>query len=135
MRKSLISILFRFTGSFCKPQDSISFKNENSTVKNIYTHKKNTLFFEKLDLLRNFGHLPTLMATVTVLSYNYPEKKWIKPVGYIQMGLTARAMMNTQVHWAGDYPLAIATRYLSGKITTWRHKVKNKQFPGDNTIK
>jgi hypothetical protein len=31
-------------------------------------------------------------------------------------------MMNTEVHWAGDYPLALAIGYLSGKITTWRHK-------------
>lgn len=74
------------------------------------------------------GHLATLMATVTVLSSNYPEKKWIKPVGYTLMFLSGWAMMNTEVHWAGDYPLAIAVGYLSGKITTWRHKVKNKQF-------
>ena len=74
------------------------------------------------------GHLATLMATVTVLSANYPEKKWIKPVGYTLMFLSGWAMMNTEVHWAGDYPLAIAVGYLSGKITTWRHKAKNKQF-------
>lgn len=74
------------------------------------------------------GHLATLMATVTVLSSNYPEKKWIKPVGYTLMFLSGWAMMNTDVHWAGDYPLAIVVGYLSGKITTWRHKVKNKQF-------
>lgn len=70
------------------------------------------------------GHLSTLMATITVLSYDYPEKKWIKPVGYSIMGLSAWAMMNTEVHWAGDYPLAIAIGYLSGKITTWRHRAR-----------
>lgn len=74
------------------------------------------------------GHLSTMMATVTVLSYNYPEKKWIKPVGYTLMGLSAWAMMNTEVHWAGDYPLAIAIGYLSGKVTTWRHRTKTKQI-------
>ncbi|MEO6931723.1 MAG: phosphatase PAP2 family protein [Chitinophagaceae bacterium] len=74
------------------------------------------------------GHLATLMATVTVLTSNYPEKKWIGPVGYSLMFLSSWAMMNTEVHWAGDYPLAIAIGYLSGKITTWRHKAKNKQF-------
>ncbi|MBI1782237.1 MAG: phosphatase PAP2 family protein [Sphingobacteriales bacterium] len=71
------------------------------------------------------GHLATLMATVTVLSTNYPEKKWIKPVGYTLMFLSGWAMLNTEVHWAGDYPLAVAVGYLSGKITTWRHKKKN----------
>jgi len=74
------------------------------------------------------GHLATLMATVTVLSYNYPEKKWIKPVGYTLMFLSGWAMMNTEVHWAGDYPLAIAIGYLSGKVTTWRHRIKTKQI-------
>lgn len=72
------------------------------------------------------GHLATLMATVTVLSSNYPEKKWIKPVGYGLMFLSGWAMMNTEVHWAGDYPLAIAIGYLSGKIATRRHKSNSK---------
>lgn len=71
------------------------------------------------------GHLATLMASVTVLTKNYPEKKWIKPVGYTLMTCTAFAMMNTDVHWAGDYPLALALGYISGKITTDRHKKKN----------
>ncbi|MBS1918783.1 MAG: phosphatase PAP2 family protein [Bacteroidetes bacterium] len=70
------------------------------------------------------GHLATMMATVTVLSENYPEKKWIRPVGYSIMGLTAWAMMNTQVHWISDYPLALALGYLSGKISTMRHMKK-----------
>ena len=73
------------------------------------------------------GHLATLMATITVLSYNYPEKKWIKPLGYTLMSLSSWAMINTQVHWAGDYPLAIALGYLSGKITTWRHRRKSSE--------
>ena len=64
------------------------------------------------------------MATVTVLSSNYPEKKWIKPVGYTVMGLTAWAMMNTEVHWISDYPLALALGYLSGKISSSRHLKK-----------
>jgi PAP2 superfamily len=72
------------------------------------------------------GHLSTLMATITVLSADYPEKKWIKPAGYSLMCLSAWAMMNTEVHWAGDYPLAIAIGYLSGKITTWRHRKNSK---------
>jgi hypothetical protein len=67
------------------------------------------------------GHLSTMMATVTVLSKNYPEKKWIKPVGYSLIGLTGFAMMNNKVHWAGDYPLAIALGYVAGCITVNRH--------------
>lgn len=68
------------------------------------------------------GHLSTLVASITVLASNYPEKKWIIPVGSLIASGCAFAMMNTEVHWAGDYPLAIAIGYLSGKITTLRHK-------------
>jgi hypothetical protein len=76
------------------------------------------------------GHLSTLMATVTVISENYPEKKWIRPVGYVITGLVGFAMMNTEVHWAGDYPLGLALGYISGKITAGRHKNKKpKYFP------
>jgi len=79
------------------------------------------------------GHLATMMATVTVLTSNYPEKRWIKPVGYSLIGLTGWAMMNTDVHWISDYPLALAIGYLSGRITYMRHKkllLKNQLRPG-----
>ena len=68
------------------------------------------------------GHLATMMATVTVLKENYPEKKWIAPLGYTLISLTGWAMVNTEVHWLSDYPLALAIGYLSGKLTTMRHK-------------
>ena len=74
------------------------------------------------------GHIATIMATVTVLSSNYPEKKWIKPIGYTLLFLSGWSMLNTDVHWAGDYPLAIAVGYISGKVTGLRHKQKTKQF-------
>lgn len=71
------------------------------------------------------GHLATMMATVTVLTNNYPEKKWIGILGYSLIGLTGWAMINTEVHWIGDYPLALACGYISGKITCLRHKKAN----------
>ncbi len=61
------------------------------------------------------GHLATLMSTVTVFTENYPEKKWIKPTGYVITGLVGYAMINTDVHWISDYPLAIALGYLCAK--------------------
>lgn len=61
------------------------------------------------------GHLATLMSSVTIFSENYPEKKWIKPVGYSLTGLVAFAMMNNKVHWASDYPFAIGMGYLCAK--------------------
>ena len=70
------------------------------------------------------GHLATLMATITILSRNYPEKKWIKPVGYVLTALCGYAMINNGVHWIGDYPMGLGIGYLSGKIITERHKKK-----------
>ncbi|MGC4038448.1 MAG: phosphatase PAP2 family protein [Chitinophagaceae bacterium] len=76
------------------------------------------------------GHLSTLMATITVLKENYPEKKWIGPVGYGLMGICMWTMADIQVHWIGDYPLAIAIGYLSAKASTWEHRQKKiKMLP------
>lgn len=70
------------------------------------------------------GHLATVICAVTILSENYPEKKWIKPVGYTIAALVAGAMVNNGVHWAGDYPLAIGIGYAFGKIVS----IKSKTF-------
>jgi membrane-associated phospholipid phosphatase len=72
------------------------------------------------------GHLATMMATITVLAENYPEKKWIRPVGYSLMGLCGLAMMNNGVHWAGDYPLGVAVGYGIGKVVSAKYRIKVK---------
>ncbi|QIG89129.1 phosphatase PAP2 family protein [Chryseobacterium sp. POL2] len=61
------------------------------------------------------GHLMTAMSALTVLTENYPEKKWIKPIGYSLLGLLAFEMMQSEVHWASDYPIAILLGYIIGK--------------------
>jgi hypothetical protein len=63
------------------------------------------------------GHMATMMATLVVFAENYPEKRWIRPVGYTIMALCGFAMMNTEVHWISDYPLAIGLGYVFGKAT------------------
>jgi hypothetical protein len=68
------------------------------------------------------GHLATLISTVTVLADNYPEKKYIRPVGYSVTGLVALAMINNNVHWASDYPLAIALGYLCARQVVKRNR-------------
>ena len=62
------------------------------------------------------GHLATAMATVTVIADNYPEKHFIRPLGYGLMGLLGYSMLNNGVHWASDYPLGIAIGYAFAKI-------------------
>jgi hypothetical protein len=66
------------------------------------------------------GHMATAMATVTILANNYPEKKYIKPLGYSLIGLLGYSMLNNGVHWISDYPLAIAIGYTCGKIAVSR---------------
>lgn len=67
------------------------------------------------------GHLATLMSTVTIFTENYPEKKWIKPVGYSLTGLVGLAMINNNAHWVSDYPLAIGLGYLCAHTVAKRN--------------
>jgi hypothetical protein len=61
------------------------------------------------------GHIATYMASFMIIATNYPEIKWIKPVGYSMMGLLAFNMVSSKVHWTSDYPLGIFIGYVIGK--------------------
>ena len=69
------------------------------------------------------GHLATFVSAVTILSENYPSKKWIKPIGYILSGLLSLTMVNNGVHWVSDYPLGFALGYGYGKYISKRNKI------------
>jgi membrane-associated phospholipid phosphatase len=62
------------------------------------------------------GHLCTSVATVVVIAENYPDVKWIRPVGYTIAGLVGVGMVNYGIHWYSDYPLAVAIGYVFGMI-------------------
>lgn len=62
------------------------------------------------------GHITTMMSTVTVITENYPEVGWIKPVGYTLVGLVGISLVNVGYHWYSDLPLGIGLGYLFGKI-------------------
>jgi PAP2 superfamily len=64
------------------------------------------------------GHLSTLMATITVISENYPESNYIKPVGYSLLGVLGVGLVSKDMHWFSDFPLAMALGYEFGKIVT-----------------
>ncbi len=72
------------------------------------------------------GHIATLTSTVTILSKNYPNVKWIRPVGYTLIGVLGIEMMNSGVHWASDYPLGILIGYSVGSIVA-NGKIKKVQ--------
>ncbi len=74
------------------------------------------------------GHMGTMMSTTVVIAANYPEKKWIKPVGYSIMGLVGLAMINNGVHWASDYPLAIGMGYVFGHATVKMNRLMKESW-------
>ena len=79
------------------------------------------------------GHITTMMTTVSVLAMNYPNKKYIRPVGYSLMGIVGFQMMNNGVHWFTDYPLAVAMGYGIAKVVTSRGRTeKTIDLSGNN---
>ena len=72
------------------------------------------------------GHISTITAMVVVLSENYPEYTFIKPLGYLAIGLNSIGMMNTGVHWISDYPIGIALGYSFAKIAVKKGRTQIK---------
>jgi hypothetical protein len=68
------------------------------------------------------GHLATFVNAITIVSENYPRKRWIKPVGYSIAGLLSLSMVNNGVHWASDFPLGFAIGYGYGKYIAKKNK-------------
>ncbi len=66
------------------------------------------------------GHVAVATMTLTVIAKNYPDNPWIVPTGSTLISLLAFQMMNNEVHWASDYPLAIALGYTFGSIAVER---------------
>jgi membrane-associated phospholipid phosphatase len=71
------------------------------------------------------GHVTTTLATVIVIAENYPDIKWIRPLGYILTGLLAISMVNTGIHWYSDYPLALVLGYTFGMIASHPEGISN----------
>ncbi len=61
------------------------------------------------------GHLMTATSALYVIMGNYPEKKWIRPVGYTLIGVLGFQMVQSNVHWVSDYPIALVMGYIIGK--------------------
>jgi len=64
------------------------------------------------------GHLASAMMVFTIVTENYPEYTFIKPLGYTLLSILSFQMLNNGVHWASDYPLALAIGYGFGKLAT-----------------
>jgi hypothetical protein len=62
------------------------------------------------------GHISTAMATLTVVAENYPDQRWLNPVGYTLVGVLGTGLVAKGMHWYSDLPLGIALGYVFGKI-------------------
>ncbi len=76
------------------------------------------------------GHLTTIMAGLTVVISNYPEYKWIKPVGYSLIAGMCFQMTQSEVHWVSDYPIAILMGYFVGKTIAKNRFSETKNADG-----
>jgi hypothetical protein len=63
------------------------------------------------------GHISTAMATLTVISNNYPDEPWIKPLGYTLEGALGVGLVGKGMHWYSDLPLGLALGYWFGRAT------------------
>jgi len=64
------------------------------------------------------GHICTSVGTLVVVAENYPDVKWIRPVGYLFCTYIAVGMVNNGIHWYSDYPLGILLGYSFGMIAS-----------------
>lgn len=61
------------------------------------------------------AHLATAMTSFTIISENYPEYFFIKPLGYTILALISFQAVNYGYHWASDFPLSMAMGHMLGK--------------------
>jgi membrane-associated phospholipid phosphatase len=80
------------------------------------------------------GHLSTAIATLTVISENYPEVGFIKPVGYSIVSLLGVGLVAKDMHWFSDFPLAAAIGYEFGKVITSRNNPMEPRHVSSNDI-
>ena len=62
------------------------------------------------------GHITSLTATITVIANNFPEQKWIRPVGYSLIALCSVGLVSRGMHWYSDLPAGFLLGYTFGNI-------------------
>lgn len=81
------------------------------------------------------GHMMTVTSALYVIMGNYPEVKWIKPVGFTLIGVLGFEMIQANVHWASDYPIAMVMGYIIGKNIGNSKMTKSNQNLTDKKYK
>lgn len=76
------------------------------------------------------GHMAAAMSTVEIIALNYPEKRFVRPLGYSLMTVLGFAMVNNGVHWASDYPLALMIGGGVARVTVARGRAQVQEEVG-----
>lgn len=71
------------------------------------------------------GHLAAAAATFEVIANEYPQEKWIRPLGYSAMGLLSISLVSRGMHWYSDLPLGFFIGYSFGDLITSGDKQNN----------
>ncbi len=64
------------------------------------------------------GHIATATTTLIVIAENYPEVTWLKPAGYVVLGMISSSLVAYGIHWWSDIPLGIVLGYSFGEIAS-----------------
>ncbi len=62
------------------------------------------------------GHITTLTASITVITNNFSEQKWIRTVGYSLIALCSVGLVSRGMHWYSDLPAGFFLGYTFGNI-------------------
>lgn len=107
---------YRIIGDY--PKALIDRSSARGGVWRLFHNPKDTFTdVPKYDAMPS-GHLASSMLTLTVIADNYPEYKFIRPLGYSLMSVLAFQMMNNGVHWMSDYPMGLFIGYDVAKHVT-----------------
>jgi hypothetical protein len=81
------------------------------------------------------GHFSTTMATLMVISENYPEIKFLRPISYAFLGILGLSLSNKGMHWFSDFPLGLALGYSFGMIASHQDGLDILQSKDSNSMK
>ena len=124
----LVQILKRMTGRQ-SPSASTENGGDWDPFPSIKQYQKNQPAFYSFPS----GHLSTATAVVTVIANNYPDLKWIKPIGYSILGMLSFSLVNESMHWYSDFPLALLLGYTFGNIIAPVRNTKNQSINSSNS--
>ena len=107
----LVQVLKRITGRE-SPAASTESGGDWALMPSIKQYQKNQPKYYSFPS----GHLSTATAVLTVIANNYPNEKWIKPVGYPLLAILGFSLVNKGMHWYSDLPLAYFLGFTFGNI-------------------